>query len=81
MTKDMFKQQLRALQANLAATIQTTQTLLDMLQEEENEQSSTGPLKCKHPEDTLQDASTMGHPGRFRCQLCGDVITVVHAMQ
>ena len=73
---ELFKHQLRALQGNCAAMIQTIQGLLSVIEKEDGSQEGdeTSKGKCEHPQRFLHDARTMGHKNRFFCMNCHEYV-------
>lgn len=73
----MLRQQLRALQANCMSTVQSIESIISLLDEElKSPDTVQKSEKCRHPMDWLKDMRTMGHPRRFHCTLCKQIIDV-----
>jgi hypothetical protein len=73
----ILRQQLRSLQANCVSAIQNIESIVSLLDEDlKSSDSSQKAEKCRHPMDWLKDMRTMGHPRRFHCTQCKQIIDV-----
>ena len=71
----VFIHQLKSVQDNAYALAQSIQAVLIRI-EGENDSQKEDDVSCNHPSSCLKSAQVMGHPNRFHCSKCNQIVTV-----